>query len=93
MKQHNHTKNRQNQKWYDAGYAHGITFAHNEATYEDLAAISREKAIPAHWDIFRAEVLNRFLTDPTFDFSAYSQGFGRSCEIFFNTLTQRGCRS
>ncbi|MCF8089349.1 MAG: hypothetical protein K9L23_14990 [Desulfotignum sp.] len=89
MKQHTRKKNQLNQTWYDAGYAHGITFVHQEATYEDLAAIAREKAIPAHWDIFRAEVLNRFLTDPTFDFPAYSKGFGQACEQIFNSLTQK----
>jgi len=79
------------QKWYDLGYAHGFDFAHEEADYEDLAAISREKAIPVHWDIFRAEILNRFLADPTFNFPVYSKGFGCSCEKIFKTLTQQGC--
>lgn len=78
------------QKWYDFGYTHGLTFAHEEADYEDLAAISREKAIPAHWDIFRAEILNKFLADSSFDFPTYSKGFGCSCEKIFKTLTQQG---
>jgi hypothetical protein len=78
------------QKWYDLGYAHGLTFAHEEADYEELAAISKEKAIPAHWDIFRAQTLNRFLEDSSFDFSTYSKGFGCSCEKIFKTLTQQG---
>ena len=91
MKKNNSTDN--TQKWYDFGYAHGFIFANEEADYEDLAAIFREKAIPAHWDIFRAEILNKFLADPTFDFSAYSKGFGCSCEKVLKTLTQQGCLS
>jgi hypothetical protein len=91
MKKNNPADN--TQKWYDLGYTHGFTFANEEADYEDLAAISREKAIPDHWDIFRAEILNRFLGESSFDFSAYSKGFGCSCTKFFKTLTQQGCLS
>ncbi len=83
-------KKNNTQKWYDLGYTHGFTFANEEADYEDLAAIYREKTIPTHWDIFRAEILNKFLADPSFDFSAYSKGFGCSCEKIFKTLTQQG---
>ena len=91
MKKNNSTDN--TQKWYDLGYAHGITFAHEEADYEELAAISGEKAIPVQWDIFRAQILNRFLANSSFDFSAYSRGFGCSCEKIFKTLTQKGNKS
>ena len=81
------------QKWYDIGYTHGLSFAHEEADYENLAAIYREKAIPTHWDIFRAQILNRFLGDSSFDFPAYSKGFACSCTKIFKTLTQQGCLS
>lgn len=88
MKKNKTTDN--TQKWYDLGCAHGLTFAHEEADYEELAAISREKAIPVQWDIFRAQILNRFLADSSFDFSAYSSGFAGSCTKYFKTLTQKG---
>ncbi len=76
----------QYKKWYDKGYTYGLEFIQKEADYEELAAISREKGIPVNWDIFRAEILNRYLDNPLFNFQAYSEGFSQACMKFFETI-------
>ena len=73
-------------KWYTEGYAYGLKFAREEAEYEELAAIARAKGLPAHWDIFRAEILNRYLDNPLFDFQSYSEGFSKACIAFYETI-------
>lgn len=76
----------QQNKWYQLGYASGMEFAENEADYDELAAIARAGGIPAHWDIFRAEIVNQYLYDPLFDFKAYSTGFGSACADFYKNI-------
>ena len=76
----------QNKKWYKQGYADGLEFVRNEAEYEDLAAIARAKGIPVNWDIFRAEIVNKYLNNPLFDFQAYSEGFSQVCIKFFESI-------
>jgi hypothetical protein len=73
-------------KWYAAGYKKGAQFARAEADYDELAAISGVKGIPANWDIFRAEILNTYRGDPSFDFQAYASGFTRACMEFFEKI-------
>lgn len=68
-----------NDLWFDRGYQDGFFFAGYEATYEDLAAIYHSEGIPANWDIFRAEILNRFLGVEGFNFKAYTAGFTKAC--------------
>ncbi len=70
-------------EWFRVGYADGCRFAREEADYEELAAIARTHGIPGNWDIFRAEILNRFLQNPSFDFRTYEAGFSRACLEFF----------
>ncbi len=72
--------------WYAEGYAAGFRFAREEADYDELAAIVRANGIPRQWDIFRAEILNRFLGDPLFDFQAYAAGFTRACVELYEKL-------
>ena len=76
----------QHGEWYKEGYAYGFIFAREEADYEELAAIARAKEIPVHWDIFRGEIINRYLDDPLFDFQAYSEGFSKACMEFFKKI-------
>jgi len=76
----------QQEKWYQQGYSYGFEFAREEAEYEELAAIARAKEIPVHWDIFRGEIINRYLDDPLFDFQAYSEGFSKACMEFFKKI-------
>jgi hypothetical protein len=73
-------------RWYDEGYKKGIQFAVAEADYDELAAIARSRAIPANWDIFRAEILNTYLADPSFDFKLYLNGFARACIQYFEQI-------
>ena len=73
-------------KWDKEGYGHGFRFAREEADYDELAAIARAKKIPLKWDIFRAEILNRFIGTPDFDFQEYEAGFVRACTAFFEKI-------
>jgi hypothetical protein len=72
--------------WFDRGYQKGNKFAMQEADYDELAAVYRARAIPANWDLYRAEILNRHLGDKGFDFQAYAAGFARACIAFFETI-------
>lgn len=80
MRQAGHTK------WYAEGYKNGFQFVRREADYDELAAIARNRGIPATWDIFRAEILNTYGGDPSFDFHAYVTGFTRACMEFFEKI-------
>lgn len=72
-------------RWYNEGYDAGRRFIRHEADYDELAAIARTGGIPAGWDIFRAEILNRYLSVRDFDFASYAEGFSRACiEVFEN---------
>jgi len=71
---------------YHQGYQDGLRFVQEEADYDELAAIARTNTIPPGWDIFRAEICNRYLGQNWFDFSAYALGFGRACRKIFNLL-------
>jgi hypothetical protein len=73
-------------KWYKQGYQNGFRFAREEADYEELAAIARAQQIPSNWDIFRAEILNRFIATPDFDFQEYEDGFVSACMAFFEKI-------
>ena len=73
-------------EWFHIGYADGRRFAREEADYEELAAIVRAHGIPGNWDIFRAEILNRFLENSSFDFRTYEAGFSRACMEFFEKI-------
>jgi hypothetical protein len=73
-------------EWFHIGYADGNRFAREEADYEELAAIVRARGIPSNWDIFRAETLNRYLGNPSFDFRTYEAGFSRACMEFFDKI-------
>ncbi|MFP3869339.1 MAG: hypothetical protein ACLFVT_00470 [Syntrophobacteria bacterium] len=75
-----------NEKWFAAGYEKGYDFARCEADYDELAAIYRAKGIPTFWDIFRAEVLNRYLGVKGFDFESYAAGFAQACIEFFEKI-------
>lgn len=72
--------------WDEIGYENGLRFARDEADYDELAAIVRAKKIPLKWDIFRAEILNRFISVPDFNFQAYEAGFVRACAAFFERI-------
>jgi len=74
------------ENWFDAGYTAGYRFAKEEADYDELAAIYRAGGIPSKWDIFRAEILNRHLGVPGFDFKAYTTGFGQACKEIFEKI-------
>ena len=73
-------------KWFDEGYEQGHRFSRYEADYDELAAVSRAKKIPANWDIYRAEILNTYLGDKSFDFKEYEAGFVKACMEFFDKL-------
>ena len=75
-----------NKKWFDQGYEKGYQFSRHEADYDELAAISRAKGIPANWDIYRAEILNTYLGNKSFDFQAYEAGFVKACMEFFEKI-------
>ena len=68
-----------NKKWYDEGYEKGCLFARHEADYDELAAVYRDRGIPTNWDIYRAEILNKYIGDKDFDFQAYTVGFACAC--------------
>jgi hypothetical protein len=72
--------------WFDYGYKKGYQFARNEADYDELAAIYRSKGIPASWDIYRAEILNTYLGDNSFDFQEYTAGFAKACIEYFEKV-------
>ncbi|MBE9569548.1 MAG: hypothetical protein IMF11_02895 [Proteobacteria bacterium] len=76
-------------KWFAEGYEKGRQFARQEADYDELTAISRARGIPQNWDIFRAEILNRYLGDTSFDFQAYAAGFTRACIEFLEKILGR----
>jgi len=73
-------------EWHTIGYEDGCRFIREEADYEELAAIVRARGIPEGWDIFRAEIVNKFLGQPSFDFQAYASGFARACTEFYEKL-------
>ena len=75
-----------NDNSFERGYRKGVAFAGCEADYDELAAVARAKKIPANWDLYRAEILNRHLGDKTFDFKAYEAGFARACVEFFEKI-------
>lgn len=77
-------KNHQN--WFEQGYKNGYNFARDEADYDDLAAVYRARGIPTNWDIYRAEILNKYLGNKSFDFQAYAAGFAQACIEFFDKL-------
>ena len=80
-------KNKGNVKnWFDQGYKSGSEFARHEADYDELAAVYRARGIPANWDIYRAEILNRHMGDKSFDFHAYAAGFARACIELFEKI-------
>jgi len=72
--------------WFERGHKNGYTFAREEADYDELAAVYRAGGIPTHWDIFRAEILNKHLADKSFDFQTYEAGFVRACIEFFEKI-------
>jgi hypothetical protein len=74
------------ENWFDRGYQKGIGFARHEAEYDELAAVYRARAIPANWDLYRAEILNRHMGDKGFDFQAYAAGFAQACIEFFEKI-------
>ena len=73
-------------EWSHIGYADGCRFAREEADYEELAAIARAHGIPSNWDFFRAEILNKFLGNSSFDFRTYEAGFALACMEFFEKI-------
>ena len=74
------------EKWFGKGYERGRQFAHNEADYDELAAIYRAKGIPKFWDIFRAELLNEYLGEKGFHFDSYAAGFAQACIEYFEKI-------
>lgn len=72
--------------WFERGHRKGLAFAANEADYDELAAVVRAGKIPANWDLYRAEILNRHLGDKTFDFNAYDAGFTQACIKVFERI-------
>lgn len=72
--------------WFEQGYKNGYKFARDEADYDDLAAVYRARGIPANWDIYRAEILNKYLGNKSFNFQAYAAGFAQACIEFFEKL-------
>jgi hypothetical protein len=75
-----------NKRWFHEGYEKACQFAQYEADYDELAEIYRAKGIPTNWDIYRAEILNTYLGDKSFDFQAYEAGFVKACIKFFEKL-------
>jgi hypothetical protein len=75
-----------NHTCFEAGYRKGYEFAKFEADYDELAAVYRARGIPASWDLYRAEILNRHMGDETFDFQSYAAGFARACIEFFEKI-------
>ena len=75
-----------NQTCFERGYRKGYEFARFEADYDELAAVYRAGGIPASWDLYRAEILNRHLGDKAFDFQSYAAGFARACTEFFEKI-------
>ena len=72
--------------WFAKGYEKGRLFAGQDADYDELAAIYRHKGIPANWDIFRAEIINTYMGDKSFDFESYAAGFSQACMEFFEKI-------
>jgi hypothetical protein len=72
--------------WFERGYKKGYEFARYEADYDELAAVYRAGGIPINWDIFRAEILNEYLADTSFDFQTYAAGFEQACTEFFEKI-------
>ena len=79
-------KKQRNKDWFAAGYRAGAAFADSEADYDELAAVHRAGGIPAGWDLYRAQILNRHLGEKGFDFQSYSAGFARACSELFTRL-------
>jgi len=79
-------ENRMNELWFEKGYRKGYKFARFEADYDEVAAVYRAKGIPANWDLYRAEILNRYMGDKGFDFDSYSAGFAQACTEFFEKI-------
>ena len=75
-----------NEDWFEMGYRKGYEFARFEADYDELAAVYRAGKIPASWDLYRAEILNRHMEDNGFDFPSYAAGFARACIEFFEKI-------
>ena len=75
-----------NNLWFEKGYQKGSKFARFEADYDELAAVYRAKGIPVNWDLFRAEILNQYMGDKTFDFDSYASGFARACIELFEKI-------
>jgi hypothetical protein len=75
-----------NQTCFERGYRKGYEFARFEADYDELAAVYRAGGIPASWDLYRAEILNRHLGDKAFDFQSYAAGFAQACIEFFEKI-------
>jgi hypothetical protein len=73
--------------WYARGYAKGLEFSRKEADYDELAAIYRAGAIPANWDLYRAQMLNAHLGEKGFDFKAYADGFAQACIEFYERIS------
>ena len=73
-------------KWFKEGYEEGRRFVSEEADYDEVAAIYRAKGIPLNWDIFRAEVLNTYLGEKSFDFKSFEAGFTKACMDFFENI-------
>ena len=72
--------------WFETGYRKGYEFARFEADYDELAAVYRAGKIPASWDLYRAEILNRHMGDKGFDFHSYEAGFARACIECFEKI-------
>lgn len=79
-------RNPESPTWFARGYQKGTRFARCEADYDELAAVYRAGALPAHWDLYRAEILNRHIKDRGFDFQAYAAGFARACIEFYEKI-------
>ena len=74
------------ENWFERGHKNGYKFAMHKADYDELAAVYQARGIPTHWDIFRAEILNKHLEDKSFDFQAYEAGFARACIEYFEKI-------
>ena len=73
-------------RWYSEGYRYGWRFAACEADYDEVAAVARAQKIPAGWDLFRAQILNRHIGEKTFEFAVFEAGFTRACMDFFEKI-------
>ena len=68
--------------WFGRDIKKAVNSREDEADYDELAAVYRAGGIPINWDIFRAEILNEYLADTSFDFQAYAAGFEQACIRF-----------